>query len=53
MVAAFDVDERKVGKPLGTALRAAPNCTSWFTRDLAGEGVTVLMGKTMDGIALI
>ncbi len=51
VVAAFDVDERKVGKPLGTALRAAPNCTSWFTRDLVGEGVTVLMGKTMDGIA--
>jgi len=51
VVAAFDVDVRKVGKPLGTALRAAPNCTPWFTRDLTGEGVTVLMGNTLDGIA--
>lgn len=51
VVAAFDVDERKVGKPLGTALKAAPNCTPWFTRDLSGEGVTVQMGNTLDGVA--
>ncbi|MFN8612337.1 MAG: inositol-3-phosphate synthase [Vulcanimicrobiota bacterium] len=51
VVAAFDIDERKVGKPLGTALKAAPNCTPWFTRDLSGEGVTVLMGNILDGVA--
>lgn len=51
VVAAFDVDERKVGSPLGTALKAEPNCTPWFTRDLTGEGPTVLMGNQLDGIA--
>jgi len=51
VVAAFDVDERKVGKPLGTALQAAPNCTPWFSRDLTGEGVIVQMGPVMDGVA--
>jgi myo-inositol-1-phosphate synthase len=51
VVAAFDVDERKVGKPLGTALKAAPNCTPWFTRDLTGEGVVVQMGNILDGVA--
>lgn len=51
VVAVFDVDERKVGKPLGTALQAKPNCTPWFTRDLSGEGPTVLMGNLLDGVA--
>lgn len=51
VVAAFDVDERKVGKPLGTALKSAPNCTPWFTRDLTGEGVVVQMGPIYDGVA--
>lgn len=51
VVAAFDVDERKVGKPLGTALKAQPNCTPWFARELSGEGPTVLMGPVLDGVA--
>ena len=51
VVAVFDVDERKVGKPLGTALRAEPNCTPWFARDLSGEGPVVQMGPVLDGVA--
>jgi len=51
VVAVFDVDERKVGKPLGTALRAEPNCTPWFARDLSGEGPIVQMGPVLDGVA--
>lgn len=51
VVAAFDIDERKVGKHLGTALQAPPNCTPWFSRDLSGEGPMVLMGPVLDGVA--
>jgi myo-inositol-1-phosphate synthase len=51
VVVAFDVDERKVGLPLGTALKSEPNCTPWFSRDLSGEGPTVLMGPVLDGVA--
>ena len=51
VVAAFDVDRRKVGKPLGTAIFAPPNCTRRF-RDLSpDEGVTVQMAPILDGIA--
>ncbi|MCB9554548.1 MAG: inositol-3-phosphate synthase [Deltaproteobacteria bacterium] len=51
IVAAFDVDRRKVGKPLRDAVFAAPNCTTIFQRDLPDYGVTVLKGPLLDGIA--
>ena len=34
VVAAFDVDARKVGKPLEQAIFAAPNCAQVFEPDL-------------------
>ncbi|HKJ87352.1 MAG TPA: inositol-3-phosphate synthase [Gammaproteobacteria bacterium] len=50
-VAAFDVDRRKVGRPLHEAVFAEPNCTKVFQRDLTDHGVTVLMGPVLDGVA--
>lgn len=51
VVAAFDIDRRKVGKPLEEAVFAKPNCTMIFQRDLPASGVTVQMGPILDGIA--
>ncbi len=51
VVAAFDIDARKVGKPLETAIAAAPNCTTQFLRRIPKYGVRVQMGPILDGIA--
>ncbi len=51
VVAAFDVDERKVGRPLEEAAFAAPNCTKRFAEKLPASGVTVQMGPVLDGVA--
>jgi myo-inositol-1-phosphate synthase len=51
VVAAFDVDERKVGRPLEEAAFAAPNCTKVFAEKLPASGVTVQMGPVLDGVA--
>lgn len=47
--AAFDVDRRKVGQDLGTAIFAEPNNTHRFSR-VPELGVAVRKGKTCDGI---
>lgn len=51
IVAAFDVDARKVGKPVGEAVFAAPNCTEIFYRDLAAERAIVRRGPDLDGVS--
>lgn len=51
VVAAFDVDRRKVGKPLEEAIFALPNNTQVFCRDVPKSGVTVKMGDVLDGVA--
>jgi myo-inositol-1-phosphate synthase len=51
VVAAFDVDARKVGRPLEEAAFAPPNCTRIFAEKLPASGVTVQMGPVLDGIA--
>jgi myo-inositol-1-phosphate synthase len=51
VVAAFDVDRRKVGRPLEEAVFAPPNCTAVFQRELPRYGVTVQMGPVLDGVA--
>ncbi len=51
IVAAFDIDRRKVGKPIGEAIFAKPNCTVIFQRNLPPSGVTVRMGPVLDGVA--
>jgi myo-inositol-1-phosphate synthase len=50
-VAAFDIDARKVGRPLEEAVFAPPNCTAVFQRELPKTGVTVKMGPVLDGVA--
>lgn len=51
VVAAFDIDARKVGKPLEEAIFAAPNCTTVFQAELPASGITVQMGPVLDGVA--
>ncbi len=51
VVAAFDIDRRKVGRPLEAAVFARPNCTTVFHADLPRYGVTVEMGPVLDGVA--
>lgn len=51
VVAAFDVDARKVGQPLEIALTAPPNCTTRFVKQLPLYGVRVQMGPVLDGVA--
>jgi len=48
---AFDIDARKVGRPLEDASFALPNNTITIWRDLPNYGVTVDMGEILDGIA--
>jgi myo-inositol-1-phosphate synthase len=51
VVAAFDIDRRKVGQPLHQAIFAKPNCTMVFQSELPSSGVTVQMGPILDGVA--
>jgi myo-inositol-1-phosphate synthase len=51
VVAAFDVDRRKVGRPLEEAIFAPPNCAAAFQPDLPDSGVIVRMGPVLDGVA--
>jgi myo-inositol-1-phosphate synthase len=51
VVAAFDIDKRKVGKDLAEAIFAPPNCTRVFCNTLPASGVKVHMGRIMDGFA--
>ncbi len=51
VVAAFDIDKRKVGKDVAEAIFAPPNCTTVFCNDVPASGVKVHMGRIMDGFA--
>jgi len=51
LVAAFDIDTRKVGQPLETAVVADPNCTTQFLKRFPRYGVNVQMGPILDGVA--
>ncbi len=51
VVAAFDIDRRKVGCDVTEAIFAPPNCTLAFQPTLAPSGVTVSMGRILDGIS--
>jgi myo-inositol-1-phosphate synthase len=51
VVAAFDIDVRKVGKDLSEAIFEPPNCTAVFCEDLPKAGVRVRMGRILDGVA--
>ncbi len=51
VVAAIDVDKRKVGKDVSEAIFAKPNCTKIFCSDIPKMGVEVVMGNVLDGVA--
>jgi myo-inositol-1-phosphate synthase len=50
-VAAFDIDRRKVGRPLEEAIFAKPNCTRIFQSALPVSNVIVQAGPVLDGVA--
>ncbi|MCM2466798.1 inositol-3-phosphate synthase [Methanoculleus oceani] len=49
VAAAFDIDARKVGKDVSEAIFSPPNCTTTFCPEMPGTGVTVRMGRVLDG----
>lgn len=51
IVAAWDIDRRKVGHDVAQAIFAKPNCTAVFCADVPTSGVTVRMGQLLDGVA--
>ncbi|MGD2272568.1 MAG: inositol-3-phosphate synthase [Desulfobacterales bacterium] len=51
VVAAFDIDKRKVGRDLNEAIFSGPNCTRAFCPDLPVAGVPVQMGRILDGFS--
>ena len=51
IVAGFDIDARKVGRPVGEAVLAAPNCTEVFWDQLSDQGGPVHRGPDLDGVS--
>jgi myo-inositol-1-phosphate synthase len=51
IVGAFDIDRRKVGRPLEEAIFAKPNCTRIFQKAIPVSNVVVQMGPILDGLA--
>ncbi|RKZ40276.1 MAG: inositol-3-phosphate synthase, partial [Candidatus Parabeggiatoa sp. nov. 3] len=51
VVAAFDVDKRKIGLDVNEAIFSKPNCTTVFCGDMPQSGVKVHMGKILDGFS--
>jgi len=51
VVAAWDIDARKVGRDVAEAIFARPNCTTAFCEAVPQTGVTVRMGRVLDGVA--
>lgn len=53
VVAAFDVDRRKVGRPLADAIFAAPNNTKRFFEEVGDHKVIVSAGPVLDGVSAL
>ncbi|WP_423607130.1 inositol-3-phosphate synthase [Sphingomonas sp. MS122] len=51
VVAAWDVDKRKVGLDVADAIFAKPNCTAIFCGTIEATGAKVMMGRVLDGVA--
>lgn len=49
IVAAYDIDSRKVGMDVSEAIFQKPNCTIIFQEDVPKSGVKVQMGHMLDG----
>ena len=50
IVAAWDIDRRKVGCDVSEAVFAKPNCTTVFCDKVESTGVEVRMGRVLDGV---
>ena len=50
IVASFDIDRRKVGRVVGEAIFAKPNCARVFHKNVP-SGPIVQMGKILDGVS--
>jgi myo-inositol-1-phosphate synthase len=51
IVAAFDIDKRKIGKPLEKAIFSPPNCAKTIANNLSPSNVIVSMGHVLDGVS--
>ena len=51
LVAAWDIDKRKVGRDIGEAIFAKPNCTAVFCDHVPESGASVQMGRILDGFS--
>ena len=51
IVAAFDIDRRKVGRPVREAIFSLPNCTRRFVPEMPSGGPVVMMAPVLDGVA--
>ncbi|HSR13377.1 MAG TPA: inositol-3-phosphate synthase, partial [Thermodesulfobacteriota bacterium] len=51
VVAAFDIDKRKVGRTLGEAIYAPPNCTHQIVPKVSNSKIRVQMGQILDGFS--
>jgi myo-inositol-1-phosphate synthase len=51
VVAAWDIDARKVGRDVSEAIFARPNCTTVFCEAVPASGAVVRMGRVLDGVA--
>ncbi len=51
IVAAWDIDRRKVGRDVADAIFARPNCTTTFCDQVERTGARVQMGRVLDGVA--
>ncbi|NQY51190.1 MAG: inositol-3-phosphate synthase [Piscirickettsiaceae bacterium] len=51
IVAAFDIDQRKIGLDVNKAIFSSPNCTTKFYSDIPSSGVKVHMGQILDGFS--
>src|SRR3989304_5600340 len=51
IAAAFDIDRRKVGRPVTEAIFSPPNCTRRFVERMPAGGPVVRMGPVLAGVA--
>lgn len=51
VVAAFDIDQRKVKQDVNRAVFAPPNCTEVLCSELPDSGTVVQMGRILDGVS--
>ncbi len=51
IVAAFDIDKRKIDTDVNKAIFSPPNNTKVFMKNIRDSGIKVVMGHVLDGVA--